>query len=165
MTALRALHSSLTGLRWTPITSAKVTNACIAPAIWRRLLLPRGLNFAQRHEIIQAPFGWTDSHLHQFVGGGRRPWIQFQTEQPRAANETYPGLVDGARHGPPEDVGGAGGYADFLEAWADPDHDDHRQMRAWVGRAFKPEAFDCAKTQKAINAALRKGLSFQVGSR
>ena len=89
-------------------------------------------------------------------GDGWRHWIEFETETPRAANQTYPQLVDGARHGPPEDVGGADGYADFLEAWADPDHDDHRQMRVWVGRAFKPEAFDRAKTQKAINAALRK---------
>ena len=33
-------------------------------------MLPRDLNFAQLHEIIQAAFGWTDSHLHQFIVGG-----------------------------------------------------------------------------------------------
>jgi len=48
----------------------KITIADIDPPIWRRLLLPKDLNFAQLHEIIQAAFGWTDSHLHQFIVGG-----------------------------------------------------------------------------------------------
>lgn len=47
-----------------------ITIAGIEPKIWRRLLLPEDLNFAQLHEVIQAAFGWTDSHLHQFVVGG-----------------------------------------------------------------------------------------------
>jgi hypothetical protein len=49
---------------------AKVTIQDIDPPIWRRLLLPLDLNLAQLHEVIQAAFGWTDSHLHQFVIGG-----------------------------------------------------------------------------------------------
>ena len=49
---------------------ATITIADIKPAIWRRLLLPEDLNFAQLHEVIQAAFGWTDSHLHHFVVGG-----------------------------------------------------------------------------------------------
>ncbi len=28
------------------------------------------LNFAQLHEVLQAAFGWTHSHLHQFNVGG-----------------------------------------------------------------------------------------------
>ena len=32
--------------------------------------MPRDLNFAQLHEVIQAAFGWTDSHLHRFIIGG-----------------------------------------------------------------------------------------------
>jgi hypothetical protein len=47
-----------------------ITIADIEPAIWRRLLLPEDLNFAQLHEVIQAAFGWTDSHLHHFIVGG-----------------------------------------------------------------------------------------------
>jgi len=49
---------------------ATITIADIEPAIWRRLLLPEDLNFAQLHEVIQAAFGWTDSHLHHFIVGG-----------------------------------------------------------------------------------------------
>lgn len=176
---------------------------------------PRDLNFAQLHEVIQAAFGWTNSHLHQFVvgglivgapefdedgisdrqtfeatrvflrdldfmhwpeprilyeydfGDGWRHWIEFETELPVAANEAYPQLIDGARHGPPEDVGGPDGYAEFLEAWADARHDEHRAMRVWVGGTYRPEIFDRDKTQKAINAALRKcrkGYRFRLAS-
>lgn len=42
----------------------------IEPAVSRTLELSRELNFAQLHEVLQAAFGWTDSHLHQFVLGG-----------------------------------------------------------------------------------------------
>ena len=52
------------------VIKATITIADIEPPIWRRILLPRELNFAQLHEVIQAAFGWTDSHLHQFVVGG-----------------------------------------------------------------------------------------------
>jgi len=44
-----------------------ISIANIQPAIWRRILLPEDYNVAQLHEVIQAVFGWTDSHLHQFV--------------------------------------------------------------------------------------------------
>lgn len=42
----------------------------IETVIHRTLELPRDLNFAQLHEVLQAAFGWTDSHLHQFILGG-----------------------------------------------------------------------------------------------
>lgn len=48
----------------------RVSIADIEPPIWRTLLVPESLNFAQLHEVIQAAFGWTDSHLHQFIVGG-----------------------------------------------------------------------------------------------
>lgn len=42
----------------------------IEPKISRILELPISLNLAQVHEVLQAAFGWTDSHLHQFNIGG-----------------------------------------------------------------------------------------------
>jgi len=42
----------------------------IEPKISRTLELPITLNLAQLHEVLQAAFGWTDSHLHQFNIGG-----------------------------------------------------------------------------------------------
>ena len=54
----------------TAIVQAKVTLEDIAPPIWRQLLLPPTLSLAELHHVIQAAFGWLDSHLHQFVIGG-----------------------------------------------------------------------------------------------
>jgi hypothetical protein len=52
------------------VVQAKVTIQRIDPPIWRQLLVPLALNLAELHEVIQAAFGWTDSHLHQFIIGG-----------------------------------------------------------------------------------------------
>lgn len=61
----------------------------------------------------------------------------------------YPLCLEGARACPPEDVGGVWGYADFLEALADPKHEQHDDFMEWAGR-FKPEAFDAKKATKAM---------------
>ena len=52
------------------IISTDVHILDIEPTISRSLELPVDLNFAQLHEVLQAAFGWTDSHLHQFNVGG-----------------------------------------------------------------------------------------------
>src|SRR5260370_40739257 len=39
------------------------------PTLWRRLELASDLFLDQLHDIIQVPFGWTDSHLHRFDSG------------------------------------------------------------------------------------------------
>ena len=62
----------------------------------------------------------------------------------------YPWCLDGQRACPPEDVGGVSGYANFLEAWRDRSHPEHREMREWVGKHFKPELFSVPQ----VNAAL-----------
>lgn len=176
----------------------------IEPTISRTLELSRDLNFAQLHEVLQATFGWTDSHLHQFnLGGlavGAPEYIEDSFDCPKVLEATeirlrdlsfpygaeptleityqydfgdnwnhqlilrpaqpeegvkYPRCMAGSRACPPEDVGGTSGYADFLEAWHDPDHEDHKINRRWAGRKFDPEHFDLEATNKAIIRALR----------
>lgn len=177
----------------------------IEPRILRTIDLPLDLNFAQLHDVLQAAFGWTDSHLHQFNVGGlmigapefdEEGWFENQifeatevhlrdlvfpyggqNDTLRIVYEydfgdnwqhelilrqllpedgiTYPRCIAGARSGPPEDVGGTDGYADFLEAWHDPSHEEHKAMRRWAGRKFQPEAFDLEATNKAIAKVLR----------
>ncbi len=39
------------------------------PPLWRRLELASDLFLDQVHDVIQAAFGWTDSHLHRFASG------------------------------------------------------------------------------------------------
>lgn len=63
----------------------------------------------------------------------------------------YPVCLAGERSCPPEDCGGPGGYADFLEAIRDPSHPEHDEMLTWAGGAFDPDAFNIA----AVNRKLR----------
>ncbi|MBB2994666.1 plasmid pRiA4b ORF-3 family protein [Paeniglutamicibacter cryotolerans] len=45
-----------------------------SPPIWRRVLVPSGIQLSELHEIIQSAFGWWDSHMHEFrVGGWNGP--------------------------------------------------------------------------------------------
>jgi hypothetical protein len=60
--------------------------------------------------------------------------------------------LDGQNACPPEDVGGTGGYAEFLEAISDPQHKEHESYLEWVGGSFDPAEFDLANT----NALLQK---------
>ncbi|WP_247480647.1 plasmid pRiA4b ORF-3 family protein [Bradyrhizobium sp. 144] len=45
--------------------------------------------------------------------------------------EGLPLLLEAAGRCPPEDVGGAPGYAEYLEAIGDPTHPEHEHMRLW----------------------------------
>ncbi len=53
--------------------------------------------------------------------------------------------IAGERSCPPEDIGGVYGYAGFLEAIADPSHEDHERYLEWIGGDFDPEEFDAEK--------------------
>lgn len=61
---------------------------------------------------------------------------------PREAGIQYPICTGGARACPPEDCGGTWGYADFLEAIMEPNHESHEEMLEWAGGEFEPEHFD-----------------------
>lgn len=52
---------------------------------------------------------------------------------------TYPRLLKASGACPPEDVGGVPGYEEFLEALADPEHEQHEDMLRWAGGPFDPE--------------------------
>ena len=44
----------------------------IEPQIWRRLIVPSNFNLRDLHLVLQAAFGWTNAHLHEFEIGGLR---------------------------------------------------------------------------------------------
>jgi hypothetical protein len=51
----------------------------------------------------------------------------------------YPCFIDGARRGPPEDVGGFPGFFDFVEAMVNPRHSEHRNLLKWYGGPYDPD--------------------------
>ncbi len=50
----------------------KVTLQNVRPPIWRRFTVRDDVTLLKLHDLLQAIMGWTDSHLHQFVIGGKR---------------------------------------------------------------------------------------------
>jgi hypothetical protein len=62
----------------------------------------------------------------------------------------YPVCLKGKRACPPEDVGGIWGYEDFLEAIADPEHEEHEDYLEWIGGDFDPEEFDPEKINQGL---------------
>ena len=66
-----------------------------------------------------------------------------------------PRVIGGEGACPPEDVGGVGGYAGFLEAWSDPDHPEHEEVRTWGTGWFSPGPFDVARANEQMAKRFR----------
>ena len=88
-------------------------------------------------------------------GDGWEHTIKVERMIPADTNIAYPRLIEASGRCPPEDVGGPWGYAEMLEALADPNHERHAEIREWVGDDFDPHAFD-AEPLRANVAALAK---------
>jgi pRiA4b ORF-3-like protein len=58
--------------------------------------------------------------------------------------------LDGAHACPPDDVGGPPGYVDFLEAIADPDHEEHDHLLEWCGGEFDSYAFSTESVNQIL---------------
>ena len=82
-------------------------------------------------------------------GDGWRHEVLFEGFPVIDPKVKYPLCLEGERACPPEDCGGPPGYADYLEAIADPDHEQHEEMLRWRG-PFDPEVFDAKKATKEM---------------
>src|SRR5215472_6661643 len=76
--------------------------------------------------------------------------VVLEAIAPTVPGVVYPRLVEGARHGPPEDVGGPSGYGEFLEAIADPKHERHAELLEWCGGDFDPQQFNDDEINRRI---------------
>jgi Plasmid pRiA4b ORF-3-like protein len=90
-------------------------------------------------------------YLYDF-GDGWEHTINIERQTDPEPNVVYPRLIEAVGRCPPEDVGGAWGYGDLIEALDDPGHDE---MREWVGADFDPRRLD-TESLKAEVAALAK---------
>jgi hypothetical protein len=71
----------------------------------------------------------------------------------------YPVCTEGKRHGPPQDCGGIPGFYTLLEAVADPAHDQHEELRDWLGGGFDPEAFSVEEVNRRLRPLQRRRAS------
>jgi hypothetical protein len=108
--------------------------------------------------ILCAAMGWTNSHAHALrVGDGYFTMLSEDSDEDEIYEDEvtvspsevkFAVCLDGQNARPPEDVGGPGGYAHFLEAITNHDHDEHDSYLEWVGGSFDPAEFDLAGTNE-----------------
>ena len=81
----------------------------------------------------------TVKYLYDF-GDGWEHTVKVERITDAVPGLAYPVLIDATGRCPPEDVGGPWGYDAFLEALADPAHENHAEMKDWIGETFDPVA-------------------------
>lgn len=87
--------------------------------------------------------------LYDFGDGWSHTVSLEQVETSTAPASEFPRCMDGKYNCPPEDVGGVWGFADFLAAISDPEHEEHYEMLEWAGK-YNFEKFDPLRTTRAM---------------
>ncbi len=95
------------------------------------------------------------TYLYDF-GDSWEHLVEVKREIPLLPGEEVPILLAGERRCPPEDVGSLDGFADFLEAMADPDHAEHDAMTTWYGGPFDPADIDAERINSRLAAIARR---------
>jgi len=86
-------------------------------------------------------------------GDGWEHEVLYEGSPPLEKGKKYPLCLEGERGCPPEDVGGVWGYAEYLEALADPKHERHEEFMDWNG-PFDPDDFDPKKATREMKKGL-----------
>ena len=108
----------------------------------RRFTLGQVLSVGVKHFVYTYDFGDGGDHV-----------IEVEDKLPViAARNTRPMCIAGENACPPEDVGGAPGYMDFIEAMRNTAHPQHGDMWTWWGGPFDPAGFSL----NDANIAIRK---------
>lgn len=83
-------------------------------------------------------------------GDGWEHELKIEKTFPAEAAVHYPRCTGGSRACPPEDCGGPPGYKHLFDVLRDTKHEEHKEMRKWIGGNFDPEAFDFDAVNRAL---------------
>ncbi len=111
-----------------------------------------------QHEVRLLDFGYAPGTTFTYVYDFGDNWQHRVEIEEHLALDPAPRVANctgGARARPPEDVGGLGGYENFLAVMADPDDPEHADTKQWCGGHFDPDWFDLAQADKDVRGALR----------
>lgn len=110
-----------------------------------------GTQDERKAKLSQYHFSEGDKFIYEYdFGDSWRHKVVIEKILPYSADLQVPVCLKGKRAGPPEDIGGVWGYADFLASLADPDAEDRDEMLEWIGEDFDPEAFDLDEINQAL---------------
>ena len=90
-------------------------------------------------------------------GDGWQHEVIFEGNPETATNQKYPICLEGERACPPEDVGGPWGFAEYLEALADPTNEQHTEMLEWRG-PFRAAEFSAEASTRRMHQFVRNGV-------
>jgi hypothetical protein len=97
----------------------------------------------QRYQLNQLLKSEKDSMLYEYdFGDSWEHKITLEKILPFDPAIFLPTCIKGKGACPPEDVGGIWGYYSFLEAIADPTHEEHDDYKEWIGGEFDPVVYD-----------------------
>jgi hypothetical protein len=106
-------------------------------------------------ELLKRSGAKTFKYVYDF-GDGWEHTVKVEALDQPATGAGYPRLLEARRRCPPEDVGGPWGYARYLKALADPDHERHDEFVEWRGPGFDPALVDEATIRKAFDRLAKK---------
>jgi hypothetical protein len=111
---------------------------------------PQDASKATLRGVIEDTGVKTLTYLYDY-GDGWEHAIRLERIGEALPGELYPRLIDAKGRCPPEDIGGPPGYAEFLEAMADPNHDRHAELKDWYDADFDPNAVDVPAIQQHLS--------------
>lgn len=89
-------------------------------------------------------------HYEYDFGDGWRHLITLEKVVTPESTVQLPTCIAGARACPPEDCGGAPGYAQLCEVLADPTHPEYEEMLEWVGEDYDPAFLDLDAVNRTL---------------
>ncbi len=99
---------------------------------------------AKKHTLkdLVKKAGDTFNYTYDFGDGWRHQVILEEIMHSEDAPPLVACCIVGRRACPPEDVGGVGGYAQFLEVIEDPHNMERFEKLEWAGGDFDADSFD-----------------------
>lgn len=104
---------------------------------------------------IQDAVGTEDHFFYNFeFGDGWRHKVNVEAVVQANDIFQYPIRVDGANACPPEDCGGAPGFANLKEAISNPEHPEHDEILRWLGGYYNPYSFDANRINRDLLSSI-----------
>ena len=106
-------------------------------------------------DVLEDVGGRSLKYLYDF-GDGWEHSIRIERITDAVPGIVYPRLIEATGRCPPEDVGGPWGYREFLDAIADPSHEEHDERLHWIGSNFDPADTHPEALAQAVHALAKR---------
>lgn len=116
---------------------------------------PRDAGKAKLIDVLDGTGARSLTYLYDF-GDGWEHTVRLERPVQAEPGVLYPRLLEAIGRCPPEDIGGAPGYEEYLEAIADPDHERHEEFAEWHDAGFDPAAVNVKHIEAELSALAKR---------